>query len=439
MSKVYFIGIKGVGMTALACCYQDSGWDVAGSDTGEVFITDAVLNERQIKISPLDVPVPTSSNLVIYSTAYAAPQVSCRAIPLAVAVAEFVASKKLIAVSGVGGKTTTSAMLAALFHQVGRDVGYYVGTGSIAGLAAPGHAGSDPYFVVEADEYAVSKSDNRAKMNLLTPDILVTTNIVHDHPDIYRDEQATDKAFAELVSRIRPGGSWICNPEDPGTARLLDLQACLPDRQGLSLKGIKVIHYTATMPQLDLAVFGLQNQLDARAAVLAAVESGVSKSQAVAGIKAYRGAGRRQEFFGQVADRLLYDDYGHHPSEIKVTINSFREHFPGRRIILVFESHTYSRTEALLAEFGAAVASADLTFIMPIFESAREKNTPHTALVELLAKEAGKYNPSVKVVTWQNAPEQVVSASLPGDVILTMGAGMVYKLHPEIAKYLTRI
>src|SRR3989339_307111 len=108
MSKVYFIGIKGVGMTALACCYQDSGWDVAGSDTGEVFITDAVLNERQIKISPLDVPVPTSSNLVIYSTAYAAPQVSCRAIPLAVAVAEFVASKKLIAVSGVGGKTTTS-------------------------------------------------------------------------------------------------------------------------------------------------------------------------------------------------------------------------------------------------------------------------------------------------------------------------------------------
>ena len=223
----------------------------------------------------------------------------------------------------------------------------------------------------------VGKNDPRPKFALLTPNVLVTTNIVHDHPDIYKDEDATLAVFIDLVKSIPPGGTWIYNPEDRLTAKLLTLQ-------GQALKGIKLIQYAAE-PHLELSVFGPQNQTDAQAAVLAAEAAGVPHEQAILGIQAYQGAGRRQEFHGEVAGRLLYDDYGHHPSEIEITVRAFHEHFPGHRVLLVFESHTYTRTEALLPDFAQAIATADLPFIMPIFESAREKGKSHSVTPESFA------------------------------------------------------
>ncbi len=419
MNNVYFIGIKGVGMTSLALAFADAGWHVSGSDTDESFITDDILASRHLEVSPLSAPIPKNMDLIVYSGAYQPPETTIPTQPLAQALADFVKDRKVIAVAGVGGKTTTSAMLAALFHAAGRDVGYYVGTGSIAGLAAPGHAGTDPWYVVEADEYAIGKNDPRPKFALLTPNVLVTTNIVHDHPDIYKDEEATLAVFIDLVKSIPPGGTWIYNPADPLTRRLLDLQ-------GVTLKDIKLVPYAAE-PHLKLSVFGPQNQADAQAAVLAAEAAGVPHEQAILGIQAYQGAGRRQEFHGEVAGRLLYDDYGHHPSEIEITVRAFHEHFPGHRVLLVFESHTYTRTEALLPDFAQAIATADLPFIMPIFESAREKGKSHSVTPESFAAMV----PGARSLTWENAAEQVWAASRPGDIILTMGAGFVYKLHTE--------
>jgi UDP-N-acetylmuramate--alanine ligase len=432
MQKVFFIGIKGVGMTALALALQDAGWSVSGSDTDEVFITDKILSDRQIAIQSLTDTIPENVDQIIYSAAYSPAVVltkegaPIRTLSLAETLAEFIADKKVIAVAGVGGKTTTTAMLAALFHAAGRDIGYYVGTGSIAGLSAPGHSGTDPYFVVEADEYAVSKVDHRPKFSLLIPNILITTNIIHDHPDIYATEQDTLKVFADLVASIPAGGAWICNPGDPLTAQILDLQ-------GLALKSIKVIRYGSDHPlykKLELSVFGEQNKLDALAAVLAAKQAGLSERDALAAIKSYKGSGRRQEFHGEAEGRLLYDDYGHHPKEIELTVKSFKEHFPNNRIILVFESHTYSRTESLLKEFAQAIALADLAFIMPIFESAREHGIPHTVTTESFAA----LIPGAIALTWDNAAHTVWNASHPGDLILTMGAGFVYKLHKEWEK-----
>ena len=308
-------------------------------------------------------------------------------------------------------------MLAVLFHSAGRDVGYYVGTGSISGLEAPGHFGIDPYFVVEADEYSISKTDKRPKFALLTPHILITTNIIHDHPDIYPDESATLVAFTSLIAKISPGGTWICNPADPLTAQIL---------RGSTPK-CQIITYNSDLPSLNLQVFGSQNQLDAQAAVLAAIATGMPKEIATGAIRAYTGAGRRQESHGEVEGRLLYDDYGHHPREIELTLKSFKEHFSSRRLILVFESHTYSRTEALLGEFASAIALADLAFIMPIFESAREKGQTHSVTTESFVA----LIPRATALTWDNAAEKVWSASRPGDLILTMGAGFVYKLHDQ--------
>ncbi|MBP9670456.1 hypothetical protein KBD75_03585 [Candidatus Woesebacteria bacterium] len=427
MNKAFFVGIKGVGMTALSLAMQDGGWTISGSDTDESFITDDILAARNLKVYPLGDPIPADADLIVYSTAYPKPATDIKSLTLAEALAEFVSDKKVIAVAGVGGKTTTTAMLATMFRHAGRDVGYYVGTGSIAGLDAPGHMGSDPYFVVEADEYAISKLDPRPKFALLKPEIVITTNIIHDHPDIYPTESDTMRVFADLVTSIPSGGTWICNPSDPLTAQILDLR-------GSSLKGIKVIQYGSDHPlysKLDLSVFGDQNKLDALTAVLAGIESGLTESEALAAIKAYEGAGRRQEYHGAIEGRLLYDDYGHHPREIELTVNSFKEHFPWHRILLVFESHTYSRTEALLNEFAKAIALADLPFIMPIFESAREKGVAHQITPESFAQEVAKFNPHATELTWENAADKVWELSEPGDIILTMGAGFVYKLHEQ--------
>lgn len=427
--KVHFVGIKGVGMTSLACSYKEAGWEVMGSDTEEVFITDEILREQNIKVvSPVNSPIEDDVDLVICSTAYQAPQTTPRTLTLAEALAEFVKERKVIAVAGVGGKTTTSAMLSTLFRSASRQVGYYVGTSTISTLNAPGSLGTDDYFVVEADEYAVGKNDKRAKMNLLSPTILITTNIVHDHPDIYPDEQSTMDAFGELLTHIKKGGVWICNHQDPLTSQLLSTHKDV-------LKDIKIVQYGSDHPlysRLDLSVFGDQNKLDALAAVLAAIEAGLPEDQALESIKAYRGAGRRQEFHGEAKGRLLYDDYGHHPGEIEITVNAFKEHFPNRRILLIFESHTYSRTESLLKEFAQALTTADLCFVMPIFESAREKGKEHQVSAELLASKARELGSRATAVTWDNAAQKVVDQSESGDVILTMGAGFVYKLHPQI-------
>lgn len=419
--SVFFIGIKGVGMTSLALAMQESGYIVSGSDTEEVFITDEVLNKRQIKVSLLSDPIPPC-DLIIYSAAYPVPSTNIPTKTLAQALADFVSTRRVIAVSGVGGKTTTSAMLSALFHHAGRDVGYYVGTSTIAGLPTPGSCGTDPYYVVEADEYAISKSDKRPKFALLNPEIVITTNIVHDHPDIYPTEGDTLRVFSDLISRIPQSGTWIYNDTDPLTLKILS---------NLNPQ-CHLVPYNLNLSSLSLSVFGDQNQLDAQAAVLAATAAGLSREVAKQSILAYQGAGRRQESHGEVSGRLLYDDYGHHPGEIEITVSSFKANFPGRRVLLVFESHTYTRTESLLADFTKALSVADRTFIMPIFESAREKGQPHKITPESFAS----LIPGATALTWDNAAAIVWQASQPGDIILTMGAGFVYKLHDEFKKYL---
>lgn len=419
--SVFFIGIKGVGMTSLALAMADAGWVVSGSDTDEVFITDAILKKHNIKVSLFSAPLP-QCDLIIHSAAYPVPQTDIPTKTLAQALADFVGSRRVIAVAGVGGKTTTSAMLAALFHSIGRDVGYYVGTSTIAGLDSPGHAGSDPYYVIEADEYAISKTDPRPKFVLLKPEIVITTNIVHDHPDIYPTVGDTLRVFSDLIKGIPASGTWVYNDTDPLTMQILK-------------NSNPVCHlspYNSNLKPFELSVFGDQNQLDAQAAVLAAQAAGIPPEIAEKAIQAYRGAGRRQEYHGEVAGRLLYDDYGHHPGEIEVTTTSFKTHFPDRRVILVFESHTYTRTESLLSDFAKALSVADLTFIMPIFESAREIGKPH----QITPASFAALIPGATALTWDNAAEVVWNASRPGDIILTMGAGFVYKLHEDFKKHL---
>ena len=431
-------------MTALALAMQDEGWQVSGSDTDESFITDSILASRNLGVRPLSQKPPVDTDLIIYSGAYSPPNSDIRTLSLAEALAEFVASRQVIAIAGVGGKTTTSAMLAVLMRSASRDVGYYIGTGSVIGLDTPGASGSDPYYVVEADEYAISSSDTRPKFALLAPKILITTNIIHDHPDIYPDESATLATFTELIRKLTPGSTWICNSSDSFTAQILNLpaQAGLqgqPARRGGALEDVKVIEYGLDHPlfsKLNLSVFGDHNRLDALAAVLASIEAGLTEEDALKAITHYYGAERRQQKIGEVRERLLYDDYGHHPDEIKATIQAFKQEFPQRRLVLVFESHTYSRTKALFSEFAKALALADLVYVMPIFESAREKGVEHTVTHTGLSDLVNKLGTESRPLNWDSAAATIAKASREGDLILTMGAGFVYKLHPDISAIL---
>jgi len=431
-NKAHFHGIKGVGMTSLALAMQDQGWQISGSDTNESFITDEILLSRQIPLSPLKASIPSDTNLVIYSGAYPPPATSIRTLSLAQALAEFVASRQVIAVAGVGGKTTITAMLAVLMRTAGRKVGYYIGTGSIPGLPTPGAAGEDPYFVIEADEYAISKDDHRPKFALLSPHILITTNIIHDHPDIYPDIASTQAVFLDLLNHLPPQGVWLYYAADP-------LTQTLQKELSTFRQDLKLIPYGPDHPlysKLELKVFGTHNRLDALAAVLAAQEAGLSEAASLSAITSYRGAMRRQEKIGEVNDRVLYDDYGHHPEEIEATVKAFRAQFPAKRLVLVFESHTYSRTEMLFDQFAAALALADLVFVMPIFESAREKGKPHTVSHLALAAAINQHQPIATAVEWETAASTIAKASKPGDLLLTMGAGFVYKLHQELKKLL---
>lgn len=433
VNKAYLLGIKGVGMTALACILQDLGWAVSGADTEEVFITDQILSTRKIDLHPLDASIPPDTNLIVYSAAYAPPSSQARTLPLAEAIAEFIRERRVIAVAGVGGKTTTSAMLASLMHSAGRKVGYYLGTSDVIGLPAPGAAGTDPYFVIEADEYAISKADHRPKFALLSPQILITTNILHDHPDIYPSLDDTIHVFTELVRKLPRGSAWICSKTDPLT------QQIIKNNQS-TIKDIKIIQYSTKHPyytQLDLQVFGEQNRLDALAAVLAAVEAGLTKVDALKAIKEFRGAKRRSESLGKVNGRLLFDDYGHHPHEIEATLKAFRAEFPNRRLMLIFESHTYSRTQELFSEFAQALTHADEVFVMPIFESAREKGKSHSISHHDLASAVTKLDTLAQAVEWDNAAQVIAKHSQKGDLLLTMGAGFVYKLHDSFKELLS--
>jgi len=421
MAKAFFHGIKGVGMTALALAMQDDGWQVEGSDSNDSFITDQVLVKRKILVHPgLQTCIPGNTDLVVYSGAYTKPATPIRTLALAEALAEFVADRRVIAVAGVGGKTTISAMLAKLFRAAGRDVGYYVGTGSIAGLLTPGAAGSDPWFVVEADEYAISTTNRHPKFTLLNPEILITTHLLHDHPDLYPDQQATLAAYASLLSRLPPTATWLYLPDDLLTKRLL---ATSPS--------CRLIPYSLPSPSLSLSVFGEHNQLDAQAAIQAAELTGLDSSLARQAVATYHGCGRRQEFHGEIAGRLLYDDYAHHPHELTATLTAFRSRFPSRRLLAVFEPHTYSRTLALLPQFATALTLADLVFVMPIFPSAREKKSAFPITSAALAK----LIPQAVSLTWKNASSRVWQVSQSGDLILTMGAGFVYKLHNKFKTY----
>jgi UDP-N-acetylmuramate--alanine ligase len=452
--QIHFVGIKGVGMTALALCAQDLHIQVTGSDTDQVFVTQDVLVQRHLDtVTPIESPdVPDGTDLVIYTGAHDGvnhPQVqtakakNIRAISHAEAVGEAMEGKIGISICGVGGKTSTAAMMANILEYANLQPSFIIGVGKVLNLQVPGQMSSGEHVVVEADEYAVSPgTDNSPRFRYQHPKIIVCTNIAFDHPDVYESVDATKKAFSDFFNNLDETGIIIANGDseimrqiNPSQKTIYFGESAQNDwyvkdsfiGQGKQL--VTVGHQDETF-NLMLSVPGRFNARNALAAYLAAKELGIEHQTIIEGLQLYRGSKRRFEKIAENRDILYYDDYAHHPSEINQTLMAAKEWLPLFRLTVVFQPHTYTRTKMLLDEFSVSFNHADEVIITDIY-GARESNDPSISGYTL-AEAIKKHHDNVKYIPQSDLVNHINANKQPYDAIFTMGAGDIYLIHKDI-------
>ncbi len=474
IKKIHFTGIKGVGLTALALVAKDMGFKISGSDVAESFVTDEALKKAGIKTQiGFNEKRIKDADLVIFSAGHGGSEnievqsARKQAIPIlshAQALALLVKSKKAICVAGVGGKTTTSSMIATVFQVAGVHPSYAIGVGGIRPLGLPAKFDKKgKYFVAEADEYFSPPPDSKPKFWYQNPFVAVITNLEYDHPDVYKNLEHTLKVFAKFIERTPKEGLVLVCIDNPNTEKLIqfwpktnrpldeikvpistygfsrkaDWQITLIDKSEEKIS-FNLKYKNKVFKNIELNIPGEFNVRNAAAAFAVGRFCGISPRKIREGLKAFKGTQRRFELIREIKGIKLYDDYAHHPVQIKATLKGARDWFGKKRIIVVFQPHTYSRTKALLKEFSLAFNEVDLVIITDIYASAREKDNP-TISGRLLAKKIKEHQANV---VYQGGEKEVASylgkIAKKGDVIFTLGAGDIFKWHNSIAKAIER-
>jgi len=416
IKKAHFIGIGGIGMSGLARLFVHEGKEVSGTNDNPSPQTLDALRDMGVEIS-LDTSMLPEADLYIYSEAWhnMNPSFLKKAFDSGKPTMNYfealgmVANEYyLIAVAGSHGKTTTTAMLIDIFEEAGFDPSAIVGS-LRAKTKSNYRAGKSKYFIVEACEY-------RRDFLSLTPDILVITNIEHEHVDYYKDLGAVQEAFRELALRVREGGTVIVNWGGANIAPILESVT------------VRVIDYGKYFdPMRTLKVPGMHNGLNAAAAKAAAEIVGIPSDVSQKALEAFAGTWRRFEYKGEVHGAPVYDDYGHHPTEVKATLQGARELYPDKKITLVFQSHTYSRTHTLFNDFVEALSMADRVILLPIY-AAREENesgVTHTKIADALSEKGGT---AMAFETFDLATEEVKQSVGAHDLVLVMGAGDITQI-----------
>jgi UDP-N-acetylmuramate--alanine ligase len=415
IKKIHFIGIGGIGMSALARLFLSEKKVVSGSDRSPSDITRTLQNEgAQIFEVHNSENVISGTDLVIYTEAVSEKTEGFvelqKARELGIATMNYfdalgmVANEYyLIAVAGSHGKTTTTAMIIDILEESGFDPLGVVGS-LRAKTKSNYRAGKSKYFVVEACEY---KRDFLS----LTPDVLVITNIEHEHVDYYKSLKDVQDAFAEFAGQVREGGAVIVNFGGQNIAPILE---------GVRAKVIDYGKYFD--PALKLMMPGIHNQLNASAAKAVAEFVGVERDAAKTALQNFAGTWRRFEYKGEVNGAKIYDDYGHHPTEIKATLQGARELYPDKKIILVFQSHTYTRTHELFDNFVEALGHADKVIVLPIY-AAREENESGVSHAQLVSAIKEKNPNALALDTFDEAVTEVKTHASTKDIVIVMGAG----------------
>ncbi len=458
--RYFILGIKGVAMTNLAILLKQSGDDVYGVDVADEFITDHLLKKYGIPFATSFKPetLQPNTDFFVYAAGHngadnvLSAEAKKRNIPL-VSQVELINSlmasyKTKIAVCGCHGKTTTSSLLSYALSRLGKKPGYLVGAPDFNRCDGAAK-GSGDYFVVEADEYGIDPPRNREpKFLTLHPDYIICTNIDYDHPDVYRNLDETKQAFRKFFD----GKKLILCSDDPILAQVISgLSHSRYASYGFDRNAdYAVSHVEAdtegtsfdmrvngkALGRFRVSLFGDKNVSNTSSVIAMLLMLGLNVGEIQHAIQGFTGAKRRFEKVFENDNYTLFDDYGHHPREIEATIFAARKRFPGRRIIVIFQPHTYSRTQILLNEFTGALSEADYSFLLPIFPSARENRNNFSVTSEDIVNRGTKNN---LAYVKDNAQliERLRAGIRNGDVIFTMGAGDVYKLHSGIIRILT--
>jgi UDP-N-acetylmuramate--alanine ligase len=464
--RVYFVGIKGTGMAALAELLHGRGARVEGSDTHERFYTDAVLKRLGIPYREGFDPsnVPDDAQLVIHSAAYdpkSHPELVeavRQGLPLleyTAALGELSKTAFSIGVAGVHGKTTTTAMIGTICKEEGLPAYVLVGSAVSNFGSRSTFVGGDRCFVAETCEY-------RRHFLSFRPDVIVVTNVDADHLDYFEDREDVLGAFVEYGRLLPDGGSLVYCADDDGACELA--RRLSRERGDLSLvpygfeaEGAYRIHgyrresgvhrfllgsgaegesRSKASAELELRIPGKHSVLNAAAAVAATdlieLQLGTAASEDGAGgvrraLAGFSGSKRRSEILGEAGGVIFADDYGHHPREVRGTIEGFREFYPDRRLIVDFMSHTYTRTAAFLDDFADAFASADEVILHKIYASARE--AAGSVDGRTLFEKVKERHPNAGYFHEVMDAEPYLAGHLSeGDLFLTMGAGDNWRL-----------
>ena len=454
--NIFFVGIKGVAMANLAVMLTKMGKRAYGADIEEEFITDRLLEDNKIKWSTgfERQSLPKNIDLMVYSAAHGglsnplmveAKKRKVRSISQADLLGELMTGfRAKIAVAGCHGKTTTCSLLSYALNKLGAEPSYIVGVPFFTDYQGVDYQRRD-YFVVEADEYGVNPPvDKTPKFLKLDPDWIIGTNVDFDHPDVYKNIEETKKAFIKFFDNKKV----IVNVDDKNLAQCFKtLESNRILTYGFSEKAkYQIVNWKAgkngstfeikNVGQFEIALFGRHNVANSAAVVVQLLQFGFKANEIKKAIENFEGAERRFELIYQKNDTYLFDDYGHHPREIEATIQSAKERFPGRRIVVIFQPHTYSRTNFLLKEFRESLSLADLGFILPIFASARENKSQFKVASRDIVDDK-------KNLFYIESATRLIAELTPrfknGDVIFTMGAGDVYKLKNQIIQAIDRL
>ena len=444
----HFIGIGGAGMSGIARIMLAQGLKVSGSDAKESIVTAQLetlgatifLGHSSANQAGADVIVVSSAISGTNPELLAAKERGAEIMPRASALAVVMQGKRSVAVAGTHGKTTTTSMLTVALQKAGVDPSFAIG-GMINSSGTNAHLGSGDIFVAEADESDGSFLSYK-------PTGAIITNLELDHVDHFATLAVLADAFREFINSIQPGGFLIACGDDANLEELLsagireDIRIIRYGKENpkndFQLSRIhleassgvaRITHKGKVLGDLVLTIPGEHNLLNASAALAAAHALGVGLPEVLAGLTEFSGSRRRFELKGIANNVKVIDDYGHHPTEVRVTLETARRFAAGGKVFVVFQPHRFTRTQMFAREFAEALDLADQIYLLEIYAASEPSIQGVSSLLIAQNRDSLKfhYQPSMIEVI-----EEVSKAVTPGDVVLTLGAGDVNSLGPEL-------
>ncbi len=452
--RIHMIGVGGTGMSGIAEVLVNLGYEVAGSDLRDSPVTERLrdrgvevfIGHRQENVGSADVVVSSSAVDESNPEVVAAREARIPVVPRAEMLAELMRYRHGIAVAGTHGKTTTTSLIANVFGEAGLDPTFVIG-GLVNSVGSNAQLGASRFLVAEADE-----SD--ASFLHLQPMVTVVTNIEADHMDTYGGDFAVlRRTFLEFLHNLPFYGVAVLCLDDPvirdllpeisrqvityGFAEDADYRIVDMQRQGLTTE-FRVHRPDAEPLAISLNMPGVHNALNATAAIAVACDEGLDDSAIKAGLAGFTGVGRRFTRMGELqlpaGSALLVDDYGHHPTEVRATLDSARQAWPEKRVVMIYQPHRYSRTRDLYEDFVAVLSLCDVLVLLDVYAAGEEPipGADSRSLTRSI-RQRGQLEP-IFAERLEDVQQILASVVRDGDVVITQGAGNVGALSRELAQ-----